>query len=219
MYFLSSKVTVSLENTSQGVFCQEENTSQEHRDYTECVTVLEEAWRRFKKPLATLGKHLSEELLLLPGILHREDLKSISITERSCRELYNNHLQIWQSKVRILILQFISFDMLSVISLFPHNPFILRGRWHTTCSHDCWDSSFFHLSPSQSLSFSLFLSLWILLVVSSISPCIFYGSFKGEGRILLASAWHKVLQRGEPVMRTLSTWPTPNEGAQGWAVL
>lgn len=27
---------------SQGVFCREENTSQEHRDYTECVTVLEE---------------------------------------------------------------------------------------------------------------------------------------------------------------------------------
>lgn len=192
-------------------------------DYTECVTVLEEAWRRFKKPSATLGKHLSEELLLLPVILCREDLKSVSVTERSCRELYNNHLQIWQSKVRILISQFISFDILSVISLFPHNLFILRGRWHTTCSHDCWDSSFFHLSPSQSLSLS-FSSLWILLVGSSISPYVFYGSFKGEGRILLASAWHKKLQQRDPVMRTLSMWPTPNEGVPGhsfwygWAV-
>lgn len=43
MYFLSSNFTISLENISQGVFCQEENTSQEHRDDTECLTVLEEA--------------------------------------------------------------------------------------------------------------------------------------------------------------------------------
>lgn len=173
---------------------REENISQVHRDYTEWVTVLEEAWRRFKKHSATLTKHLSEELLLLPVVLCLEDLKSISITERSCRELYNNHLQIWQSKVRILILQFISFDILSVISPFPHNLFILRGRWHITYSLDCWERQLF-LSPfSLSLSVSFFLSLvlfppWILLVVSSISPCLFYGSFKGEGRIMLASAW------------------------------
>lgn len=82
MYFLSSNFTISLENIPQGVFCQEENTSQEHRDDTECLTVLEEAWRRFKKTLASLGKHLSEGLLLFPVILCHEDLKSISVTER-----------------------------------------------------------------------------------------------------------------------------------------
>lgn len=85
--------------------------------------MLEEPWRRLKKLSATSSKHLSEELLLLPVVLCLEDLKSISITERSCRELHNNHLQIWQSKVRILMLQFISFDMLSVIFPLPAQPF------------------------------------------------------------------------------------------------
>lgn len=168
--FLSSNFTLCLENISQGVFCQEENISQKHRDYTECVTVLEEAWRRFKKPSATLSKHLSEKLLLLPVILCREDLKSISITERSCRELYNNHHQIWQNKVRILILQFISFDILSVISPFPHNLFIPRGRWHTTCSLDWWDSSF----SFTFLPLSLFLFLSCLFVSLDSSGCFFH---------------------------------------------
>lgn len=225
MYFLSSNFIVSLENISRGVFCQEENTSQEHRDYTECVTVLEEAWRRFKKTLATLGKHLSEELLLLPVILCREDLKSISVTERSCRELYNNHLQIWQSKVRILILQFISFDILSVISLFPHNLFILRGRWHTTCSHDCWDSSFFHLSPSQSLSFSLLsfcLPGFFWLFLPSLHAS-FMALSKEKGESCLLQLDTKYCSK-ESLWQGLSTWPTPNEEVPGhsfwysWAV-
>lgn len=139
---------------------REENISQVHRDYIERVTVLEEAWRRFKKPSSASSKHLSEELLLLPVVLCLEDLKSISVTERSCRELCNNHLQIWQSKVRILILQFISFDILSVISPFPHNLFTLGGRWHVTYSFDCWERQLF--SRVFSLLLSLFLSLSFL---------------------------------------------------------
>lgn len=215
MCFLSSNFTISLESISQGVFCQEENASQEHRDYRECVTVLEEAWRRFKKTLASLGEHLSEGLLPFPVILCREDLKSISVTERSCRELYNNHLQIWQSKVRIVILQFISFDILSVISLFPHKLFILRGRWHTTCSltvETAPSFTFLPLSLFLSLSFCLSGFFWLFLPSLHAS---FMALFKGEGRILLAAAWHKALQQRQPVMRTLSTWPTPNEGSQG----
>lgn len=132
--------------------------------------MLEEAWRRFKKPSSASSKHLSEELLLLPVVLCLEDLKSVSITERSCRELCNNHLQIWQSKIRILILQFISFDILSVISPFPHDVFTLGGRWHVTYSLDCWERQLFlshFFSPSQSLSLSLFsfyfFSPWFLL--------------------------------------------------------
>lgn len=146
-------------------------------------------------------------------------MKSISITERSCRELYNNHLQIWQSKVRILILQFISFDILSVISPFPHNLFILRGRWHVTHSLDCWERRLFLSLFSLSLSVSFFLSLswlfppWFLLVVSSICPCLFYGSFKGEGRILVASAWQKILhQRASPWWGHRPRSPQPSEG-------
>lgn len=56
-----------------------------------------------------------------------------------------------------------------------------------------------------SLIFSLLLSLFLSLsfvflffsLVSSISSCLFCGSFKGEERILLSSAWHKIPQQRE----------------------
>lgn len=111
-------------------------------------------------PERDLRKHTSEKLLLLLVVLLcLEDLKSISITKRSCSELYNNHLHIWQSKVRILILQFISFDILSVISPFPHNLFILRGRCCITDSLGCCERQLFPFPSPLSLSVSFFLTL------------------------------------------------------------
>lgn len=65
-----------------------------------------------------------------------------------------------------------------------------------TVERDSYFSLIFS-SPSQSLSLSLSFVFLFFSLVSSISSCLFCGSFKGEGRILLSSAWHKIPQQRE----------------------
>lgn len=80
---------------------------------------------------------------------------------------------------------------------------------------------FLPLPHSLSLSLSLFLVFFFLpwflglkmLVVSSISPYLFYDSFKGEGKkSRLIQLDTKYCSRREPMVRALATWPAAKWG-------
>lgn len=81
----------------------------------------------------------------------------------------------------------------------------MRGRCASPIPLTVERASYFSsLSPSPSQSPSLFLVFFLftwflglkMLVVSSISLCLFYDSFKGKGKkISFDSTWHKILQQ------------------------